>query len=96
VPNLLEITSQTQLEEIKTSSNTFFLYFYTDWCQPCKIVMPQIEQLKKEYEKIKFVKVNIDKNKKICKEYHIDAIPSMMILKKWQDNFSDRQNYRHR
>lgn len=56
--------------------------FYADWCQPCKMVTPILEQVKKELgDKIKIIKINVDKNKAISAKYNIRSIPTLMIFK---------------
>jgi len=78
---LLEITSQTQWEEINNSPTPIFVIFYAKWCDPCNIMIPIIKQLEKEYSNFKFIEVDIDRNKEISEKFHIDSIPSLIIFK---------------
>ncbi|MDA3780840.1 MAG: thioredoxin [Bacteroidales bacterium] len=56
--------------------------FYADWCQPCKMVSPILEQVKKELsDKVKIIKINVDKNQAMSAKYNIRSIPTLMIFK---------------
>jgi len=56
--------------------------FWAEWCGPCRMITPIIEELSKEYEgKAKIGKVNVDENPEISKEYGIRSIPTILVLK---------------
>lgn len=56
--------------------------FYADWCGPCKMMAPIIDELSKEYEgEIKIGKLNIDDNPNTTSQYKVMTIPTMMIYK---------------
>ena len=56
--------------------------FWAEWCQPCQMVGPIVEELAKEYEgKIKVGKLNVDENVNIPGNYGIMSIPTLMIFK---------------
>jgi thioredoxin 1 len=57
-----------------------FLEFYATWCRPCKMQAPVYEKLKREFRGIKFVKVNVDKNRKMAREYRVRSIPYMLVM----------------
>jgi thioredoxin 1 len=64
------------------SSTLVFVDFYADWCGPCKIIAPSIEKLADEYNgTVKFVKLNIDENPGIAREYDVKSIPTLMIFR---------------
>ena len=55
--------------------------FYTDWCQPCKLMAPVFEELSNEYMgKVIFYKANIDDNVMLAKEFQITSIPSILFI----------------
>ncbi len=54
--------------------------FYADWCGPCKMLAPIIEELAKENESIKFVKVNVDQHEDLAREYGIMSIPTVILF----------------
>lgn len=54
--------------------------FYADWCRPCKIIAPIMEELAKEYEgKINIYKVNVDNEKELAGVFQIQSIPSILF-----------------
>jgi thioredoxin 1 len=68
--------------EVLKSDKPVFVDFYADWCGPCRIVAPVIEELSAEYDgKVKFVKVNVDFAPDISSRYNIMSIPTLMVFK---------------
>lgn len=55
--------------------------FYADWCGPCRIVSPIIEELAKELTNIKFIKIDVDENQELATQYSIFSIPTFLIFK---------------
>lgn len=57
--------------------------FYADWCKPCKMIAPYIEELAGEYKgKVNFLKINVDEESEIANFYQIQAIPTLLFLPK--------------
>lgn len=57
--------------------------FYADWCGPCRMIAPAIEQLSRDYAgRVKFVKVNTDDNQKLAASFGIMSIPTVMLFSK--------------
>ena len=68
------------IEEVKTGVT--FVDFYADWCTPCRMMMPVVEELSKEFDgKVKFLKVNVDDNQDIAVSLNIQSIPRFYIFK---------------
>lgn len=56
--------------------------FYADWCGPCKMIAPAIEELASEYEgKIRIGKVDTDANRAIASQYNVMSIPTIVFIK---------------
>ena len=66
-------------ETIKTG--TTLVDFFAEWCGPCKMLGPVLEELDSEYPDVKFVKVNVDENMDLAGEYGIMSIPQVYIFK---------------
>jgi thioredoxin 1 len=58
-----------------------FVDFYADWCEPCKVTSPIIEELADEYKNVKFMKVDVDSNPDLSSQYSVFSIPTFMIFK---------------
>jgi thioredoxin 1 len=57
--------------------------FHAEWCGPCKMMAPMIEQIKEEYDdQIKIYKIDIDKNRTLVEKYQVNAVPTIMLFKK--------------
>lgn len=68
-------------EDVLNQTLPVLVDFYADWCGPCKMVAPVLEELEQEYgDKIKVVKVNIDKEIELAREYRVATIPTMMVF----------------
>ncbi len=68
-------------EDVLNQTLPVLVDFYADWCGPCKMVAPVLEELEAEYgDKIKIVKVNIDKEIELAREYRVATIPTMMVF----------------
>jgi len=56
--------------------------FFADWCQPCKIQAPILEQVAKDMSgKVKIIKINVDKNRGLAQQYQIQGVPTLAIFK---------------
>lgn len=78
---VIEVTSSNFNEEVINSSVPVLIDFYADWCGPCKILSPIVEEVSSKYEDVKFVKINIDNNQDIANEYRIMSIPTLVYIK---------------
>ena len=81
-----QITSTEQFEQqVLNSANPVFVDFWAEWCGPCRIVGPVVEQLSEEYgDKVNFVKVNIDENNELAQKFNVFSIPTLAIFKDGQ------------
>lgn len=81
-----EIKSSQQFEqEVLNSVNPVFVDFWAEWCGPCRMVSPVVEELAEEYNgKVDFVKVNVDEANEIASKYNVFSIPTLAIFNKGQ------------
>jgi thioredoxin 1 len=71
--------------DVLESQVPVFVDFWAEWCGPCRIIGPIIDDLAKEFDgKVKFVKVNVDENGEISDRYQIQAIPTLIVFKNGQ------------
>lgn len=63
-------------------SKTLVVDFYADWCGPCRMLAPVMEKLSDEYEgRAEFVKIDVDDNPDLARDYSIMSIPCVMVFK---------------
>ncbi len=68
-------------EEVLKAEGTVLVDFFADWCGPCKMMSPVIDQMAEENESVKFGKINVDENPDLAEKYNIMSIPTIMIFK---------------
>lgn len=68
-------------KEVLQSDKPVLVDFYADWCGPCKMMAPVVEQLAEEFDgKVKIGKLNIDENMEIAQKYRVMNIPTFLIF----------------
>lgn len=71
--------------KVVDSGKPVFVDFWAEWCGPCRMVGPVVEELAKDYAgKVDFVKVNVDEANELAAKYNIFSIPTLMLLNKGQ------------
>ena len=84
--NLLEINTDNFKTEVLSSDIPVLVDFWAQWCMPCRMIAPIIEELSENYKgKIKFVKVNVDDNTQLATTLEILSIPVLIIFKNGKD-----------
>ncbi|WGH27380.1 MAG: thioredoxin [Candidatus Bostrichicola ureolyticus] len=69
-------------KKVIQSNKPVLVYFWADWCGPCKILSPKIDELSNKYDdKVFIYKINIDNNQKNVNEYLIKSIPTLIFFK---------------
>ncbi|CAG8521775.1 366_t:CDS:2 [Acaulospora colombiana] len=68
--------------KIIETHNTFktVVDFYADWCGPCRMMAPKIEEFSKVFPEVKFIKVNTDEQTELSREYSISSLPTFYIF----------------
>lgn len=69
-------------EEI--NKGTTFVDFYADWCGPCKMLAPFVEEASEEITDVKFLKVNVDTDEDLAREFGVMSIPTLLMFKDGQ------------
>lgn len=78
----VELTDQSFDQEVLNSDQPVLVDFWAEWCGPCRMVSPIVEELAGEYEgKLKVGKVDVDSNPQVSMKYNIRSIPSLLIFK---------------
>jgi len=79
---ILYLTDDTFEKEVIKSSNPVLVDYWAEWCGPCKMIAPILEEVASEYTgKVKIAKLNIDENPQTPPRYGIRGIPTLMLFK---------------
>lgn len=78
---MLMVKNTAEYDQLLKDNKSVFVDFYADWCGPCKMVGPLVEELSKEETDVAFAKVNVDENPDIAQRYGIMSIPTLIAFK---------------
>ena len=74
------INSVEEYDALLNNNASVFVDFYADWCGPCKMLGPVVEQVARENTDVQFAKVNIDALPEIAERYGIMSIPTLIVF----------------
>lgn len=87
--SITNLTKDTFATEVLESKETVLVDFYAEWCGPCKMQSPIIDEVSKELSDVKFCKINIDEQPELAMEYGVMSIPTIMIVKSGEITFQE-------
>ena len=80
--NIVHVSDQSFEQEVLNSEVPVLIDYWAEWCGPCKMIAPVLEELAAEYgDKLKIAKLNIDENPETPPRYGIRGIPTLMLFK---------------
>jgi len=79
--NTKTVTDASFADDVLGSDKTVIVDFWAEWCGPCKMVAPVLEEIAGEYaDKVTVAKLNIDDNPQITRDYQVMSIPTMSVF----------------
>ena len=83
--NIVTLTADTFAKEVLESKSPVLVDFWAEWCGPCKMIAPVLDELATEYAgKIKIGKVDIDQHQALAAQYGVRSIPTLLVFKNGQ------------
>ena len=80
--SIIHVTDSSFEHDVLSSDTPVMVDYWAEWCGPCKMISPVVEEIAKEYEgKLKVAKINIDENQETPQKYAVRGIPTLMIFK---------------
>ena len=73
--------NKNNFEEIKNSGKVVLLDFYADWCGPCRMVSPIVDEIAQERQDIVVGKINVDEEEALASEFGVFSIPTLIVMK---------------
>ena len=84
--NVRNVTSMSWETDVMKSDLPVLVDFWAEWCGPCRMVGPAIEQLAQTMsDKIRVAKLNVDENQEIALKYNVRSIPSILLFKEGKE-----------
>ena len=78
--SVIKVTKGNFESEVLKSDKKVLLDFYADWCGPCRMVSPIVEEIAKEYPEYKVCKINVDEETELASEFQVMSIPSLFVV----------------
>lgn len=73
--------NKDNFDQVKASNKTVLLDFYADWCGPCRMVSPLIDEIAEERDDIAVGKINVDDDPELASQFGVFSIPTLVVLK---------------
>lgn len=78
---VIKINKENFASEVLNSENTVLLDFYADWCGPCRMVGPVVEEISNTRSDVKVGKINVDEQPELATQFGITSIPMLAVMK---------------
>lgn len=82
---IVEVNRENFNEEVLKNKKKVLVDFYADWCGPCRMIKPIIEEIAENNDDVKIVSINIENEGELAEKYSISSIPCLVIFEKGEE-----------
>ena len=75
------VIGKNNFEEIKSSEKPVLIDFYANWCGPCKMLSPILDEIAEERDDVIVGKINVDSEPELAEKFNVFSIPTLVVLK---------------
>ena len=76
------VTADNFEQEVLNAEGRVLVDFWADWCGPCRMLSPIIEEIASEHDDMKVCKINVDENPSLAQQYNVMSIPMVLMFEK--------------
>lgn len=80
--NVIKVNKENFKSEVIDSNQSVLVDFYAQWCGPCKMLRPIIDEIAEENSTVKFVSIDIDEEIELAEEYNVSSVPCLILFEK--------------
>jgi thioredoxin 1 len=80
IMSVMKVT-KSNFDQVKASEKKVLLDFYADWCGPCRMVSPLVDQIAEENPQYLICKINVDEEPELAQAFEVSSIPTLVVMK---------------
>lgn len=82
---VIDVNTSNFETEVINSDKKVLIDFYADWCGPCKRLSPIVDKVSVDNKDVKFVRIDVDKNKDLMTKYNVSSIPTLVVIENGEE-----------
>lgn len=78
---MIDVTKETFKREVEEHNGLVVIDLYADWCGPCRMLAPTLDELEREMPDVKFCRINVDDERELAISFKVESIPMIALVK---------------